>query len=101
MLASIAYSLDLLYTENITLENYTKLCTIDIDLENIPRHTAKDSAGGNFYRVYYDIVLIFGLTELRAQIAWLDANVRISVQICLFACLLTIITTSRRQSICM
>ncbi len=48
MLASIAYSLDLLYTENITLENYTKLCTIDIDLENIPRHTAKDSAGGNF-----------------------------------------------------
>ena len=31
-----------------------------------PKATGK----GNFYSVDYDIILLFGMTELKAQIAW-------------------------------
>ena len=52
-------------------ENYTKLCTIEIDLSHLPLSPrSKASGGGNFYRLDYDIVLLFGLTELKAVIAW-------------------------------
>ena len=47
------------------------LCTIEADLSRVrlfPR--PKASGQGNFYRVDYDIILLFGLTELNAQIAW-------------------------------
>ena len=28
------------------------------------------TGNGSFYRVYYDVVLLFGMTELKAQVAW-------------------------------
>jgi hypothetical protein len=31
-----------------------------------PKATGK----GSFYRVDYDIILLFGMTELKAQVAW-------------------------------
>ena len=30
----------------------------------------KVTGGGIFYRVDYDLVLLFGMTELKAQVAW-------------------------------
>ena len=60
-------------------ENYTKLCTIDIDLSRVPlTPRTKINGGGSFYRLDYDIVLLFGLTELKAHIAWKE-NVRSSL----------------------
>ena len=32
----------------------------------IPKFTGK----GSYYRVDYDVILLFGVTELQAQIAW-------------------------------
>jgi hypothetical protein len=53
------------------VENYTKLCSIDIDLSYLPlTPRAKSTGAGTFYRLDYDIVLLFGLTELKAQVAW-------------------------------
>ena len=52
-------------------DNYTKLCTIDADLSGVPMLSLPKATGaGSFYRVDYDIILLFGMTELKAQIAW-------------------------------
>ncbi|KAF8959231.1 hypothetical protein BDZ97DRAFT_1906233 [Flammula alnicola] len=52
-------------------ENYTKLCTIEIDLSHLPlTPRSKPTGSGSYYRLDYDIVLQFGLTELKAQVAW-------------------------------
>ena len=36
-----------------------------------------------YYRLDYDVILLFGLTELKAQIGWLE-NVCISSTLCLY-----------------
>ena len=52
-------------------DNYTKLCTIEADLSRVPLHPKPKATGkGTFYRVDYDIVLLFGMTELKALVAW-------------------------------
>jgi hypothetical protein len=52
-------------------DNYTKLCTIEADLSRVPLLPRPKATGqGNFYRVKYDIILLFGVTELNAQMAW-------------------------------
>ncbi|KAF8805120.1 hypothetical protein BYT27DRAFT_7243300 [Phlegmacium glaucopus] len=57
--------------KDIDTNHYTKLCTIEADLSRVPLRPRQKAAGkGNFYRVDYDIVLLFGMTELKAQIAW-------------------------------
>jgi hypothetical protein len=54
-----------------SVENYTKLCTIEVDLSQLPLSPRLRSSGqGIFYHVDYDIVLLFGLTELKAMVAW-------------------------------
>ena len=48
-----------------------KLCTIEADISRIPMlHRPKATGKGNFCRVDYEIILLFGMTELKAQIAW-------------------------------
>ena len=61
-------------------DNYTKLCTIDADLSRVPLlPKSKASGSGSFYRLDYDIVLLFGMTELKAQVAWKE-NVSLIIQ---------------------
>ena len=52
-------------------DNYTKLCTIEADFSRVPILPLLNATGaGIFYRVDYDLVLLFGMTELKAQVAW-------------------------------
>ena len=51
-------------------DNYTKLCTIKADLSRAIFTQPKDGGKGSFLRVDYDIILLFGMTELKAQVAW-------------------------------
>jgi hypothetical protein len=53
----------------IFADNYMMLCTIEADLSRVPL-LPRPTGQGNFYRVDYDIVLLFRMTELNAQIAW-------------------------------
>ena len=54
-----------------SIDNYTELCTIEVDLSHLPLSPRpKHSGNGNFYDVDFDIVLLFGLTEFKAAIAW-------------------------------
>jgi hypothetical protein len=47
------------------------LCTIEIGLSQLPsRPQPKATGSGAFYEVDYDIVLLFGMTEFKAQVAW-------------------------------
>ncbi|KIM35041.1 hypothetical protein M413DRAFT_20826 [Hebeloma cylindrosporum] len=50
--------------------NYTRLCNIEADLSHLPLTPLRGSHGGTYYRIDYDVVLLFGLTELKAMIAW-------------------------------
>ena len=47
------------------------LCTIEADLSRAPILTLpKTSGNGIYYSVDFDVILLFGMTELQAQIAW-------------------------------
>ncbi|KAF8557817.1 hypothetical protein OG21DRAFT_1595682 [Imleria badia] len=56
---------------------FTPLCDMIADTSKIagslrPR---KAAGGGNYYRLSFDVILLFGLTELKAQISWNDKGV--------------------------
>ncbi len=58
------------------LELYSTLCYVEGDLSHVPKpgiysHYIHDL----YYKVDFDIILLFGLTELKAFIAWKE-NVR-------------------------
>ena len=54
-----------------SIDNYTKLCTIEVDLSHLPLSPrTRHSGGGKIYRLDCDIVLLFGLTEFQATFAW-------------------------------
>ena len=47
------------------------LCTIEADLSRVPiLPQPKVTGTGNFYEIEFDIILLFGMTELVAQVAW-------------------------------
>ena len=53
------------------IENYTDFCVIEADISHLPLSRLRKYSGeGHFYRRDYEIVLLFGLTELKAMIAW-------------------------------
>ncbi|KAF8959248.1 hypothetical protein BDZ97DRAFT_1402193 [Flammula alnicola] len=55
--------------------NYTELCTIMTNLSHLSLKPLKGYQGRTYYRVDYHVVLLFGLTELKAQIAWKEDGV--------------------------
>ncbi len=60
-------------------DNYTSLCRIEIDVSEIPAVKCATLHGrGVYFALNCEVILIFGLTEIKAQAAWLDRNVRIS-----------------------
>ena len=65
------------YSFTLTIRSgmYSKVCTIELDLSHFSRNTKeikRHGAQGKFYRLDYDLVLLFGLTELKAQLAWME-----------------------------
>ena len=57
------------FDENFA-DNYTKLCTIEVDLSGAVVTQPKTIGMETFYSVRFDIILLFGMTELKAQVAW-------------------------------
>lgn len=57
---------------DVVAANYTKLCTINVDLSHLPLAARMKPKGlsGSYYRLDYELVLLFGLTEMKAQVAW-------------------------------
>jgi len=62
--------------KDVDTNNYTKLCEIEADLSQACILTLPKVKGeGSFYSVDYDIILLFGMTELQAQLAWTENGV--------------------------
>ena len=55
-----------------TTDMYKSMCDITVDVSGMkqPPLPRIDGTGEKYYRVNYDVILLFGLTELQAQVAW-------------------------------
>ncbi|KAK2462913.1 hypothetical protein APHAL10511_005111 [Amanita phalloides] len=57
-------------------EFFEENCNIKADLTSLKRHlTLQRNGGREYYTIELDVVLLFGLTELKAQIAWMEDGV--------------------------
>lgn len=58
------------------------LCCIEADLSAAP-YKSKQMTTGMRYKRNYDVVLLVGLTELKAQVSWIDSKtVRARIVLC-------------------
>lgn len=66
------HSLSLDLTNSHSKDNYSTLCTISVDLSKMGKALGpfKGSDGRLYYKANFDIILLFGLTELKAQVCW-------------------------------
>ncbi len=60
------------FSDQITTHNFARLI---LTSQSLPVEKQTKLGGGIYYFVKYDVVLIFGLTELKAQVAWRDKSV--------------------------
>jgi len=50
---------------------YSQLCTIEVDLSHLkPSPKAVNASSSTYYKVDYELIMLFGGTELKAQLAW-------------------------------
>ena len=60
-------------------ELYSELCTIDVDLSHLWNtssvQTLSKGSGVYYYKVSYELIMLFGGTEIEAQLCWKE-NVR-------------------------
>lgn len=77
---------------------YSTLCTITSDTSQLCKTlTLKRGLQGQwYYRLDYDIILSFGLTELKAQTAWLE---NVSESITFPATHVVTVSTGRRKEV--
>ena len=62
---------------------YSKICTVRADISSVKLSVRQSTTGVSYYRSHFDVVLLFGLTELKAQIAYLE-NVRRHISCLIF-----------------
>lgn len=52
---------------------YSEVCTVEVDLSHLTKKTEdikKRGPKGKYYQLDYEVALLFGLTELKAQLIW-------------------------------
>ncbi len=52
-------------------EMFTPLCTVYADTSKVER-VAQSGPNGLYYTQHFDVVFLCGMTELRAQIRWIE-----------------------------
>ncbi|TFK22632.1 hypothetical protein FA15DRAFT_671328 [Coprinopsis marcescibilis] len=64
--------------KDVDRANYFRLCTIVVDLShlvNLGDQFKKEGPEGPYYRLHYKLVLMFGLSELKAVFSWKENGV--------------------------
>ncbi|KDR69384.1 hypothetical protein GALMADRAFT_255879 [Galerina marginata CBS 339.88] len=56
-------------------ENYTKVCYIEVDLSHLRPEKQRNSDKKKYYTIEYSIILLFGMTEMKAQVGWMEKGV--------------------------
>ncbi|KAF9783709.1 hypothetical protein BJ322DRAFT_1066702 [Thelephora terrestris] len=54
--------------------SFFNLCTVSADTSRVPKPKITNPRGSH-YEVYYEVALLFGLTELKAQLVWTENGV--------------------------
>lgn len=70
---------------NISTVHFVDLCEVTADVTNLKSsiQPRTNNRGAKYYTVAYEVVLLFGLTELKAQIAWTqNVSHRFSLKYC-------------------
>ncbi|KAI6124648.1 hypothetical protein EV401DRAFT_1161170 [Pisolithus croceorrhizus] len=64
-------------------ENFTTLCTIHADTSRLARKLSpkRSKDGSAYYVIDIKVILLFGLTELKAQVGWVE-----DVRLCFYMC---------------
>jgi len=63
--------LPVMWLTQIYAEAYPTICTVEADTKSIARSLKPiHGVDGPYYVLNYDIVLTFGTTEMKAQVAW-------------------------------
>ncbi|EIM82800.1 uncharacterized protein STEHIDRAFT_160426 [Stereum hirsutum FP-91666 SS1] len=57
---------------DIEPNKFSALCTISADLSRVPKVRRRSRLGTPYYCLEYEVVLSFGLTELKAHISWME-----------------------------
>ena len=52
---------------------FETLCHVKADISTAP-YTPKSVAGKTYYPRLFDVILLVGLTELKAQVSWIDTS---------------------------
>jgi hypothetical protein len=48
------------------------MCTVSTDISKVRPEVYTDAAGELYYKTSFEVVLLFGLTKLKAQIAYIE-----------------------------
>lgn len=57
------------------IDFFPKLCTVSADVsqfKKFARPLTNPTNGKKYYQWNFDVILLFGLTELKAQVAWME-----------------------------
>jgi hypothetical protein len=55
-------------------DKFETLCYVKADISSAPYTSNYTAAGTMGYKREYDIILLVGLTELKAQVSWIDSR---------------------------
>ena len=55
-------------------DKFETLCYIEADISSAPYTTKCTAPGRTGYKREYDVILLVGLTELKAQVSWIDSK---------------------------
>lgn len=55
-------------------DNFETLCNVQADILTAPCQIRRGKTGGIYYTRDFELILLVGLTELKAQISWIDAT---------------------------
>ena len=63
------------FSDSLPIGSFFDLCTVSADTSKLPKPKLKSPRGGHYYTVSFEVVLLFGLTELTAQLSWMDNGI--------------------------
>ena len=56
------------------IDKFETLCCVKVDISSIPYTSKLGEAGKMGYTRKYNLILLVGLTELKAQVSWMDSE---------------------------
>lgn len=63
-----------IFSRSIYIGSFFDLCVVTADTSKLPKPKIKNPRGSH-HEVSFEVVLLFGLTELKAQLAWIEGGV--------------------------